>query len=165
MFKRFKDVKSIKFPVYLLPSREWYYQDGVLFIDDGKVLDDSNMPGETLGVRRLQCGRTDLQKLKRAFIDFQAMLKSKHNTFIDSNGVPFIYERTINSPLIHCRIKRIELKEIATLVWFYDIPYPMTLPRPPMDKVEWARLLYYKGSPWVIYDFAIEKGKDSYRRV
>lgn len=165
MYKRFKDIKNIRFPVYKIHSKDWYRQDGVLFIDDGRVLDDTNMPGETLGVRRLQCGRTDLYNIRRAYKDFSSMLQSKHKLFIDSNGMPFVYERTINSPLIHHTIKRIDPKETHSIVWLTNIPYPMSIPRPPYGDARYARVLYYKGSPWMLYDFVTERGKDSYRRV
>lgn len=165
MYKSFKDIKNIVFPVYALPSDDWYEQDGVLFINDGKVLDDTNMPGETLGVRRLQCGRTDLQNIRRAYTDFPSMLASKKKIFIDSAGTPFIYNKTMNSPLIHHKIKRIELKELISIVWLNSVPSPFTIPRPPYDDPQWARVLYYKGAPWLIYDFASQRGKDSYKRV
>lgn len=165
MYKRFKDIKTIRFPVYPLPSVDWYTQDGVLFIDDGKVLDDKNMPGDSLGIRRLQCGRTDLCRLKKAFTDFQSMLKSKHKIFIDSNGSPFVYRRTINSPLVHHTVDRVEPKGDHSIVWLKNINHPITIPRPPYGDARYARILYYNGFPWLIYDFTMERGKDSYRRV
>lgn len=165
MYKQFKDIKGIVFPVYALPSKDWYRQDGVLFIDNGRVLDDTNMPGPSLGIRRIQCGRKDLCRLRTAYTDFGSMLKSKHRFFIDSAGVPFIYSRTINSPLIHHSVKNIELKDEHSIVWLKNIPYPMSIPRPPYGDPRFARVLYYKGSPWLIYDFVSEKGKDSYKRV
>lgn len=165
MFKRFKDIKTIRFPVYALPSTDWYMQDGVLFIDSGKVLDDRNMPGNTFGIRRIQSGRQDLCKLKRGYTDFHSMLVSKKKAFIDSNGVPFVYKRTVNSPLIHHMIKKIEPKGDCTLLWFNSINHPMTIPRPPYGDARYARILYYKGFPWMIYDLVSERGKDSYRRV
>jgi hypothetical protein len=165
MYKQFKDIKKVQFPVYALPSSDWYRQDGVLFIDDGKVLDDTNMPGATLGVRRLQCGRTDLCKIKRAYTDFSAMLQSKRRTLIDSRGVPFIYKLTINSPLIHHSIIKVEPKEDHSIVWLKNVGYPMTIPRPPYGDARYARVLYFKGVPWMIYDFSEERGKDSFRRV
>ena len=165
MYKQFKDIKNVQFPVYALPSSDWYRQDGVLFIDDGKVLDDTNMPGTTLGVRRLQCGRTDLCKLKRAYIDFNSMLQSKRRTLIDSKGTPFIYKLTINSPLIHHSITEVELKEDHSIIRLKNIGYPMSIPRPPYGDARYARVLYFKGLPWMIYDFSEERGKDSYRRV
>lgn len=165
MYKYFKDVKNITFPVYRLPSTDWYRQDGVLFINNGKVLDDTNMPGETLGVRRLQCGRTDLQKLRVAYPDFLSMLQAKTNIFIDSKGKPFIYKRSINSPLIHHRVKFIEPKDDITIVKLERINSFFSIPRPPYGDPRYARVLYFKGYPWIIYDFAQERGKDSFRRV
>lgn len=165
MFKYFKDLNSIRFPVYSIPSDDWYRQDGVLFIDDGKVLDDSNMPGETLGIRRIQCGRTDLCKLKRAYLDFNLMLRSKKTLFIDSNGVPFKYVKSINSKLVHHAIYRIEQKDDHSILRLVGIPFPFTLPRPPRNEARYARVLYYKGMPWTVYDFVVERGKDSFRRV
>lgn len=151
--------------MYSLPSSDWYRQDGVLFIDDGKVLDDYNMPGDTLGIRRLQCGRLDLCKLKRAYIDFSSMLQSKKRVFIDSSGIPFIYKRSITSPLIHHSITRVEPKEDHSIVWMKNINYPMSIARPPYGDARYARVLYFGGFPWIIYDFSMERGKDSFRRV
>lgn len=165
MFKFFKDVKTIRFPVYALPSRDWFRQDKVLFIDDGKVLDDRNMPGATLGVRRIQCGRTDLQKLNKAYPDFLSMISSKHRIFIDSNGKPFTYLRSVNSPLIHHEVKSLEYKGNESIIRLRSIVYPFTIPRPPYGDARWARVLYLRGFPWLVYDFTREKGKDSYRRV
>lgn len=165
MYKRFKDVKNIRYPVYSLPSSDWYRQDGMLFINNGKVLDDKNMPGSSLGIRRIQCGRTDLQSLRRAYPDFLSMLQSKGKIFIDSNGVPFIYERTINAPLIHHRIKRMEQKEDVTVIQLERVTSFFSVPRPPYGDARYARVLYFRGYPWLIYDFTLEKGKDSFRRV
>jgi hypothetical protein len=165
MYKRFKDIKTIVFPVFKLRSADWYEQDGVLFDDRGAVLDDKNMPGSTLGVRRIQCGRTDLAKLRGAYPDFPSMLQSKKKIFIDNAGVPFIYEKTINTPLIHHSIRKIELKEELTLIWFHVVPFPVQVPRPPYGEPRWGRILYYKGSPWILYDLTAHRGKDSFKRV
>lgn len=164
MFKTFKDIKSILYPVFPIRSRDWYTQDGVLFLED-KVLDDRNMPGNTLGIRRIQCGRTDLVRLKRAYTDLFSMLKSGKSTFIDSNGIPFIYKKTITSPLKYHRINKLEYKDDHSILWLDGINHPMSIPRPPYGDARYARVLYYKGFPWVLYDFATEKGKDSYKRV
>ena len=43
----YRDIKLVAFPVYALPSGNWYGQDGLLFLDD-KILDDKNMKGELL---------------------------------------------------------------------------------------------------------------------
>lgn len=165
MYKRFQDIKNIVFPVYKLQEASWYTQDGVLFNGDDKVLDDTNMPGATLGIRRLQCGRKDLYRLRRAYPDFASLLQSKATCFIDSKGTPFVYTKTMTSPLIHHRVSKIELKDTCTVVTLANIPYAFKLPRPPYGDPVWARVLYYKGAPWLIYDFTSVKGKDTHKRV
>lgn len=141
-------------------------QDGVLFDENLQVLDDKNMPGNTFGIRRLQCGRTDLAKIsKKAYTDFNSMISSKKKVFIDNDGEPFVYQKTINAPLIHHSIRKVELKDTSSLIWLHNLPYPMSVPRPPYGDPRWARILYYKGSPWSLYDFAATKGRDSYKRV
>lgn len=166
MYKHFKDLKSIKFPVFdlRLKEPEWYTQDGVLFID-GLVVDERNMPGETLGLRRLQSGRSDLYVLRRAYSDFKSMLASKKLVFIDSGGVPFKYVKTKRAPLVHHRIREIVPKGDHSVVWFKNINYPMRIERPPLTDPIWARVLYYKGAPWDIYDYCTFKGKDTYKVV
>lgn len=164
MYKQYQDIKNIEFPVYALPDSGWYKQDGVLFLD-GRVLDDTNMPGKTLGVRRIQCGRTDLCPLKRAYTGLAPMLQSSKKIFIDSNGVPFIYNKTKNFDLKYHKVSNIEKRETSTTVWLENVSHAFSIPRPPYGDARWARVLYYGRLPWMIYDFQINKGKDSFRRV
>ena len=164
MYKHFKDVKTIKFPVYTLFSNDWYRQDGLLFVN-GKVLDDTNMPGKTLGIRRLQSGRKDLLRLKRAYPDFLSMISSGYNKFVDSDGVPFIYTKSITAKLKYHLINRIDPKDTHSIVWCKGIPYPFNIPRPPYGDARYAGILYLGEVPWMLYDFSTYKGKDSFRRV
>lgn len=165
MYKQIKDIGSIVFPVYKIPDIDTYSQDKILFQGAGKVLDDKNMSGNTLGLRRLQSGRTDLFFLKKAIPDFKTMLKTKHKYFIDNNGVPFEYVKTKNCPLVHHLISKIEPKETYSIVHLSKIPQKFSIPRMPYGDARWARVLYYGQFPWIIYDFANHKGQDSHRRA
>ena len=49
----YSNILKVRFPVYQLGSGNWERQDGLLFIE-GNIVDDKNMPGDTLGIRRLQ---------------------------------------------------------------------------------------------------------------
>lgn len=138
--------------------------DGILFIDT-QVVDDTKMPGKTLGIRRLQCGRKDLFKLKRAILDIPGLLKIRGHYFIDSNGTPLIYEKTMSSKLKAYRIKRVERKEEASLLWLDKVNFPITIPRPPLNNPRWARLLHRADTPWLLYDYISTYTKDTYRRV
>ena len=60
---------EITFPVYVIGTENITYKDGVIFAD-AKVIDDTNMKGKSLGIRRLQ---TELPYL----YDLRYMIKSK----------------------------------------------------------------------------------------
>jgi len=136
----------------------------VLFLD-GQVVDERNMPGKTLGQRRLQCGRKDLLPLKRAVVGLHDLLHAKQKTFIDSRGTPFVYEKTKSSKLKCYRIRSIEPKESASLLWLHGIDFPFTIPRPPLGDPAWARVLHLGPTPWLLYDYVSHPTKDTYRRV
>jgi hypothetical protein len=159
-----KDLPKIRFPVFVLPSDDWYETDKVLFMD-GKVIDEKNMPAETLGVRRLQCGRSDLLPLKKAIFNLPDLIQCKTKNFIDRYGKPFSYMKTYNSRLKSYRIRDIEKKEIASLLWLQGVPSPFTIERPPIGEPEYARMLHLNGSPWLVYDYGRSPEKDTYRRV
>lgn len=164
MIKTFKDFHQLKFPLYILPSDDWYVQDGVLFLQE-QVVDERNMPGETLGVRRLQCGRKDLLPLNKAVLDIPDLIHCRTKFFIDNKGTPFIYQKEEMSKLKAYKIKRIEQKEVASLLWVHEWPTPFTIPRPPFGKPQWVRFLHYKNAPWIVYDYLREPVKETYRKV
>ena len=55
-------LEQIKWPVYVLHSDEIEERDGLLFCDT-QIVDDKNMKGETLGIRRLQTPHKNLYHL------------------------------------------------------------------------------------------------------
>lgn len=160
----YRDFSKIRFPLYPLPNSNWFYQDGVLFLD-GQTVDETNMPGKSLGIRRLQCGRRDLLPLKRAVTSLHELLHAKQKTFIDSKGKPFVYEKTLSSKLKCYRILRVDKKESASLLWLHGVTFPFTIPRPPLGNPGWARVLHLGPSPWMLYDYVSRPTKDTYRRV
>ena len=164
MIVTFKDFHKLKFPLYVLPSDDWYAVDGVLFLQE-QVVDERNLPGETLGIRRLQCGRKDLLPLTKMVLTLPDLIQAKNKFFIDSRGYAFSYEKTIRSRLKTHRIKRIDAKETASLLWLNDWPSPFTIARPPAGDPQWVRFLHYENSPWIVYDYVREPTKDTYRRI
>ena len=153
MIATFRDFNKIKFPIYVIPSDNWYYVDRVLFIDN-QVLDDKSVPGKTMGIRRLLCGRKDLFILRKIVFSAQELLSCKYKYFIDRNGKPFIYIKTYFSSISNYRIKKIEKKKQASLIWAYGIDFPFTVIRPPINKYEFISVLHYDKSPWMIYEYS-----------
>ena len=166
MIITYKDFHKLRFPLYPLNSENWYSADGVLFLD-GLILDEKKMPGKTLGIRRLQGGRRkeELFPLTKAILSLGQLLSSKKKAFIDTTGYAFVYQKTYTSKLSAYRIKRIDKKDTQSLLWLYEINYPITIDRPPLNNPVYARLLHQNEEPWILYDYVREPPKPTYRRV
>ncbi len=155
---------KIRFPAYPLDDSNWIITDGVVFYR-GLVLDERNMPGKTLGTRRLQCVRKDLFPLKRAVTDTTGILQSRRKNFITCTGKLFTYEKTLTVPLKSYKIKDVDLKGEASLLWLHGVNTPMTIPRPPDPNYKWARVLELNSAPWLLYDYTKERQKLTHRKV
>jgi len=152
-----------EFPVFILSANEIEERDGIVFAD-GLCLDDKNVKGDTLGLRRLHSSYPDMYQLTKAIHDIPTLLKTSSRKFIDSEGHIFNYEKTRFVPLIYHEIMSIVHKEIATIVWLKDVNSPFTIPRPPDPRMKWAGVLYNR-TPWLIYEFSEAKKKDTKRKV
>jgi hypothetical protein len=85
--------------------------------------------------------------------------------YIDYLGRPFIYEKRRNVQLKYHRIRKQEKKEVATVLWVNNIPFPFTLTRPLQPEQKWAGILYDRGLPWLLYETTTTKKRDSWRKV
>lgn len=160
----YKNLHKVAFPVYLLYNENWELVDGLLFLE-GKCLDDTNQPGKTLGIRRVQTPYPDLYPLRKAITSHNGILKQKIRCFIDSNGVPFIYEKTKFLPLKYLHIEKIAQKESASLIYVKGHKTPFTIPRPPEYGYDWAGILHLHNMPWMLYEYSETKLKDGKRKV
>lgn len=163
MVRTIRNLSSIEFPVYLLPSSNWEVVDGLLFME-GKVLDDRNMSGKTLGARRIQT-EFSLFPLSTLVWDIVGLIKQRTNYFIDSAGTPFIYEKTKTISLKYEKILKVERKGVASVVRLSGVRNGFKVIRPPESGMSWAGVLFLNKYPWVVYDFSEEKKKDTWRKV
>jgi hypothetical protein len=158
-------LSKIKFPAYLLPSDNIWKEDGIVYVD-GIVVDDRNMPGTSLGMRRLQTPFRDLLQVRKSVNSFNGIIKNKGNAcYIDSNGTCFIYEKTQMCTLKYQKIKKVEKKDIGSIIWVKDVHFAIDIPRPPAPEMEWAGILYFKGLPWKLYDFSETKLKTTKKKI
>ena len=160
----YKTLAHIVFPAFPLPSSDWEEQDGLLFLEN-KLLDDRNMKGKTLGMRRLQTPFEDLFPLKAAVTDITGLIKNTKNIFIDNEGVPFLYEKTQSSSLKYYKIRKVERKNSASVVWLKGISFPFKIPRPPSVDTTWAGVLHLSGIPWILYEYSEFQKSDTRRKV
>ena len=160
----YRSVNKVTFPVYRLGSSNWEEHDGLLFIDN-KLVDDKNMPGNTLGKRRLQTPFKDLYYLRYSISNLLGIIKQTQTAFIDSDGVPFIYEKTVSCSLRYYKIRKVERKTKASVLWLKGINSPFSIPRPPDPDMSWAGVLHMKGIPWMLYEYSENKKSDTRRKV
>jgi len=160
----YRTINKVRFPVFRLGSSNWDEQDGLLFIEN-KLLDDKNMPGDSLGKRRLQTPFKDLYYLRYSIDNLIGIIKQTQNAFIDSEGMPFIYEKSISCPLQYYKIRKIEQKTRASVLWVKGINFPFTIPRPPDPDMSWAGVLHMKSIPWMLYEYSENKKSDTRRKV
>lgn len=162
MILTYKQFHKITFPVYKLPSDNWYSQDGLFFLDN-ILVDDKNMPGDTLGKRRLQTYFKELLALKKGADNITAMIKQSGGPYIDSKGRCFIYEKTKFGIVKYYKIKDIEYRNNLCVLRAVGVKSAFTIPRPPKPGFDWVGILHLDGFPWVLYEYA-EDRLDSIRR-
>lgn len=160
----YRQISQIKFPIFKLPSSNWYRSDGLLFLD-GSILDDKNQTGATLGARRLQTPHENLHPLRNMLATHRGLLKEGHTCYIDSSGRPFIYQKTQYCSVKYLEIKKVELKETACLLWLKGAKQPFTTPRPPSPEMKWAGVLHLRNLPWMLYDYSEEYQESKRRKV
>ena len=155
---------KIKFPIFVLHTDDIMSVDGILWIEN-QVLDDTNMKGETLGMRRLQSPMPSIYPLKYMIKDIRAYLDHQGKFYIDTRGRWFRKIKTIKAKLKYHKILRVEQKEVVSVLWVKDCPYPFTLDRPIAESETWVGLLYRNKMPWLVYDTASTKQKNSWRKI
>ena len=158
------NLNEIRWPVYVLHSDEIEERDGLLFCDT-QIVDDKNMTGESLGLRRLQTPHKNLFSLKNQIDNFRGMVKSKEKHFIDTNGIPFIYEKTEFCKLKYYRIKRVIQKDTSSLLKLDGVKSAFVIPRPPAEEMRYAGILHYGELPWVLYEYSEDRREDTRRKV
>ena len=157
----YRNLSKIAFPIYLLDSDDYSIVDSLVFIE-GKVVDDRNMPGETLGIRRLQTSMQNLYPLNKSIANIAGLLKRPGNKhYIDTKGRIFTYEKTLYAKIVSKRIKKVVVKEkLGAVIHIESIPETFPVARPPEQDLVWASIIYIGNFPWLVYEFSAEKQKD-----
>ena len=147
-----RHLRNITFPLYLIPSDEVEYKDGLVLLE-GKVIDDKNMSGENLGQRRLQTPHKKF-RLKKSVNNIAEMLACAWLLFIDYDGNAFKYNKTTFGRIEYKRISRVDKKDTFSLLYAVGVNSPFVIKRPPQAGEEWVGLLYVFDTPWVIYELS-----------
>lgn len=160
----FQQIFQIQFPVYVLHSDEIEERDGLLFCDT-QIVDDKNVKGSSIGIRRLKTPHKNLYPLKYMLEDFRSMIQHRGDDYIDSNGKYFHYEKTTPVKLDSIKIEKVERKGAASLIWLEKVPFPFTVKRPPSLEMKYAQVLMVSNKPSILWSYSEVKQKRTWRKV
>ena len=158
----YKTQDKINYPAYVLPYNTWKEEDGIMFLS-GKVLDDRNQTGNTLGVRRVQTPLKNLHPIRRMVFDWIGIVKSEHKYFIDSNGMCFTYLKTMFATLKYVPIKEVIKRDKNCILKIAKAQF--IIPRHPHHTLKYAGVLYNGDYPWALYRYSEFKLKTGGRKV
>lgn len=159
-----KLLQIINYPVFQLPSKPQEIEK-VLFIN-GKVLDDKNLSGDTLGKRRLQIDKS--YRLSTAIYYLKDIIKVSSGTtwFIDSTGFTFKYTKSKSVPLVFKKITKVipiptggALLELDNNFNRYKVMYA------PNDQELYAGLLVFSPHVYILYGLYDKLYKDTRRKI
>lgn len=162
IFSYKKLLRRVRFPVYKVPSENYYYRDGILFLNE-TVLDDRNQPGGSIGVRRLQTPHK-LFNLRHCYQEFIDLVDETPNIYIDSKGLVFFYKKTKNQKVISYRIQRREILDTHTRIWVKGINFCFIVNEPNYGK-EWVQILHLNRLPWLLYSLSEDKLEPFNRKI
>lgn len=177
--KRHIPLRDLVWPVFRLGEREPQQESGVIFfykeyIDTESVIlnsryrivDDRNIPQNTLGLRRLQI-KEHLFPIGTAIYFLQDIIKLAKSTtwFIDSQGKIFQHKKIRRAKLATHRIKQIfPAQGIGCVLEVEGLPERFKTLQVPKDYEIYAGILNYKGSN-LLYGFYDEPIKSTWRKV
>lgn len=137
--------RRIRFPIYILSSDNVYFEDGLLFLN-GKVVDDTNQSGNSLGARRLQTSHRTAN-IGKAILNFIGLINCKATKFIDSKGFCFSYVKTKLCNVESRKIIRKISKGTHTVILAKGINCTFSMDYYPHAE-EWAQILMLNELPW-----------------
>lgn len=130
------------------------------------IIDDRNLPGDTLGQRRLHIKkykyplRTSINNPKNLL-----MQGSKLGIYINESGLIFKYNKTERADLKYYKIKSITpLPFDTTKIIVKGINTPFIMYENIPTDFKYAGVLHIKGG-YILYEVTLEKKKDSWRKV
>ena len=74
---------ALEFPLFVVHTDNVELIDGILWVED-QVLDDTNMKGDTIGIRRLKSPMKSMYPLKYMVNDIQYQINQQGKHYIDN---------------------------------------------------------------------------------
>lgn len=155
-------LRRIVFPVFSIIKDNYYFRDKILFLN-GRVIDDRNQPGVSLGIRRMQTPHK-LFPLKKSYGEFIDLVRENPPILIDNRGLLFSYTKTETHKVVSYRIKRKEILDTHTRIWIKESNFCFITNHPHYGK-DWVQVLHLNNYPWMLYSFSEDKLASFTRKI
>lgn len=167
--------------MFRLGERQPLQQEGLVFyfteyVDHDNVasgnmrlVDDTNLSGKTLGLRRLQLTAQEhkLFPIRTAIYFLADLVKLAKSTswFVDSSGRVFHYEKTVRAKLTTKKLKQVlPASGLGCVFELHGISHRFKAMQRPQEHEHYARVLQL-GMGYIFYGFCDTHKPDSWRMV
>ena len=167
---KYKTIFTIDFPVFTITKnyKNIWTKDKITYIETESgvyVLDNKNMQGDTLGQRRLRLKSFDMYIPRKVIHSVTQLIKSKHRTFIDNNGIVFKYLKQTLVPLKYYEVSKVVNKpKIGCILYFKDIDNPIIVPCKQAYGINYVGFLITKIG-YILYEYSEEIKGDTWRKI
>ena len=162
------NLNEINFPVYRLGTNAPSVEDNIIYYFFGKmeVVDDKNLPGDTLSSRRLKIPEKEKFKLKLAIFYIADLIKlsGPEIWFIDSSGKLFQYKKSRFCKLVSKKITNVIRCTGYSLIEVQGVLQRFICLYPPRPEEKYASLLVMDKS-YMLYGFSQECHGTTRRKI
>ena len=161
---------NFRWPLYEIRAYNKLWEDnGVLYIQTTSnieyVIDNKNIHGKTLGIRRLRIKadpEVKLYNLKRICYTFYDVLTSKYKLFIDSDGQLVSIKKKHRRTLVYREVLQTEIIGTKVLCICKGIFKPIEIPFIPNIMPRYLGLLIINKQHY-LYELSQEQKADTWR--
>jgi len=164
-----RDFSDIEFPIFSITSsyKRIWDELNVKYIQTESgtyILDNMNLPGETLGERRLHI-KTGLRYIPRkAYYNITQLIKSNNKTYIDSTGCVFTYKKTRMVPLKYYKVMDVVSTEEGCTLLIKGINFKIRMNCREAYNINYVGVLE-TDMGYILYDTSETKLKDTRRKI
>jgi len=151
------ELHEIVFPVFKMRQyNKLETIDNIVYVHthwQSYVLDNRNLQGDTIGVRRLKMRDSNIYPFKTIVKNPRDLVVSAktNDTFVDNSGAIFKYQKTKRCDILCFEIKSVIFANSKAIVHFWEYPTPLVIPSNICDtSYKYACIVKY-GAYYMLY--------------
>lgn len=163
-------LKNIKFPVFAVGHyAKLWSENNILYLESESgiiyKLDNKNLQGSTLGLRRLRIDKKERYRFIGTYFTIAQLIKSGKKLIIDNSGKLIKYIKNKRTPLIYRPITKRKLIEgKGILIYAKNIPNPFLVSAYIYKDQNYVGLLNINDG-YLLYELSYERKPDTWRKI